>query len=40
MESKELNNMQVAIVEHNLKFNGVWNGTLGLRKALRKGEEQ
>lgn len=39
MESRAINNLQVAIIENNLKFNGAWSGSLTMRKALRKGEE-
>lgn len=38
MESRAINNLQVAIIENNLSFNGAWSGSLTMRKALRKGE--
>lgn len=39
MQSRAINNLQVAIVENNLSFNGAFSGSLVMRKALRKGEE-
>lgn len=38
MESKAINNLQVAIMENNLSFNGAWSGSLTMRKAFKKGE--
>lgn len=35
IESEALNNLQVAIVDHSLTFDGGWNGKLSMRRALK-----
>lgn len=40
MDSDAINNLQVAVERHSLSYNGAWRGSLVLRKALRKGEEE
>lgn len=35
IESDALNNLQVAIINHTLKFNGAWSGDLSMRRALK-----
>lgn len=38
MDSDVVNNLQVEVVSHNLKFNGAFSGSLQLRKALKMVE--
>ena len=39
MESEILNNSQVEITEHTLKYNGAFSGTLELRRMSKTGEQ-
>lgn len=39
MESEILNNLQVEITEHTLKYNGAFSGTLELRRMSKTGEQ-
>lgn len=35
MENDYLNNLQVMIISHSLKFNGAWKGSIEMRKAIK-----